>query len=167
MAGGEISQTGSSTWGDPELFPLSCWKTWQDSQVWQKEKTNASVVLSLCVTRQTWSLEPRTVGNCRHLWSASFGPGLASRGQNKEEKEIDHYLDDCLPGETDTAVEVLERYKDNLIFKIVYFPGQPPLNLACLASLEEVLLAFFPAAVQSGFLGSRCLALVPQRKTWT
>ena len=69
------------------------------------------------VARQALNLEPRTVLNCRHLPSASFGPGLASRGQNrKEEQEIDRFLDiSPFLARQIALLEVLEHYKVNLV----------------------------------------------------
>lgn len=82
-----------------------------------ERETSASVVPSLHVTRQAQSLEPRTVLNCRCLPSASFGPGLASSGQNRQEgQETDHFLDvSPLLARQISLLEVLEQYKVSLI----------------------------------------------------
>lgn len=82
-----------------------------------ERETSAFVVPSLHVTRQALNLEPRAVLNCRHLSSASFGPGLASRGQNrKEEQEVDHFLDvSPFLARQISLLEVLEHCKVNLI----------------------------------------------------
>lgn len=82
-----------------------------------ERETGASVALSLCVARRALNLEPRTALNCRYLPSASFGPGLASRGQNrKEEQEIDHFLNvSPFLARHISLLEVLEPYKVNLV----------------------------------------------------